>query len=660
MQRDLRGIPEYLEAESIYRQLWQPGTDQISDAAELHARSDGGAGLFSGFIVNDLESYRSSRICSVDFASGETRVITFGPHTDRLPKYAPDGRMIAFLSDRHRRGDFQLYLLNPTSGVTRATPRPQGWIEHFHWSPDSDRIVLGVAGYGADVAGAHGAIASRTQTDDMPSWIPELKVGNEEYRWRTAWVYDLITGRLRQVSPTGLNVWDAVWCGDGLISAITSDDCEEGSWYSARLVLLDMDGQSREIYRPQLQVGCPAASPYGSRLAFVEGLCSDRCIVAGSLRLLDLRSGACTQVETGGVDITHTEWRSDRYLLLAGHRRFESVVGLYDTTVGKFAELWASEERTTGSRYISVSGFGEAGYFALVGESFQQAPEIALVRDGKYVAVRSFDLMRDGKEEDCDVRRVTWRAPDDTEIDGWLLRPCAAGPHPMVMNIHGGPVGHWRQTWLGRTGIPSLLLIRHGYAVFYPNPRGSIGRGEMFARQVLGDMAGADTEDFLSGIDYLVDERVVDDTRLGVMGASYGGFMTCWLTAHDSRFAAAVSIVPMINCVTQHLLSNIPQFMSLFLADHYSNRGGKYFDRSPIMHAHRVRTPTLNICGALDRSAPPEEALQFHNALRENGVESVLVTYPEEGHGVRKLPAGIDYAARILMWFDQHMPAKSG
>ena len=133
--------------------------------------------------------------------------------------------------------------------------------------------------------------------------------------------------------------------------------------------------------------------------------------------------------------------------------------------------------------------------------------------------------------------------------------------------------------------------------------------------------------------------------------------MTSWLITQDSRFSAAVAVSPHTNQVTEHLLSNIPHFMALFLSDKYNNPGGKYFQRSPVMHAEKVKTPTLNICGALDRCTPPEEAMQFHKALQENGVTSVLVTYPEEGHGVRKFPAAIDYAARLVAWFQEHMPA---
>lgn len=157
------------------------------------------------------------------------------------------------------------------------------------------------------------------------------------------------------------------------------------------------------------------------------------------------------------------------------------------------------------------------------------------------------------------------------------------------------------------------------------------------------------------GLDYLIERGVADPRRLGVTGGSHGGFMTSWLITQDQRFAAAVPMAPITNQVSGHLIGNIPHFVTLFLGDRYDNPGGKYFERS--MHAHKARTPTLNICGALDRCTPPEEAVQFHNALLENNVKSVLLTYPQEGHGVRKLPAILDYMARVVGWFEEHVGA---
>ena len=215
--------------------------------------------------------------------------------------------------------------------------------------------------------------------------------------------------------------------------------------------------------------------------------------------------------------------------------------------------------------------------------------KIAVIHQGTYRAVKSFDL---GYSEHIkaieSVEEVRWQAPDGLEIEGWLLRPQGQGPHPLIMSIHGGPVWHYRPIWLGRGGA-SLMLINRGYALFFPNPRGSSGRGQDFARRVLGDMGGADTHDLLSGLDHLVARGIADPRRLGVMGASYGGFMAAWLITQDSRFSAAVPVVPITNFVTAHLLSNIPQWLPLFLADSYRNAGGNILSAVPLCMPTRPR-----------------------------------------------------------------------
>jgi dipeptidyl aminopeptidase/acylaminoacyl peptidase len=660
MHRDIRGTALYKEAEALYRALRQPGTGQISDVQELHVSPDGHCAVFAGTVMDVLEGTPPTRICLVNLTSGDTRMVTFGPNVDRLPKFAPDGRRIAFLSDRHNGGDFQLHLLDPVSGAAIPTPAVEGWVEYLHWSPDSKRILLGVAGHGSDISGAHGAITSKQVDGRAKSWMPVVETGHESYRWRRAWVYELATNHVCKVS-TDVNIWEAVWCGNKSIAAVVSTEPGEGLWYGARLRLIEIEtGDSREIYAPPHQVGWPSASISGKALAIVQAICSDRWMVAGELLLIDTVTGTIRLMDTKGVDVTYTEWRSEQELLVAGHRRFETVVGLCDAASGAFIEKWCSKDISGTGRYVTVSGFGEPGDCALAAETFKRGPEIGMLRRGMYRTLKSFDLgygecARAIQSVEC----VSWNAPDGLEIQGWLLRPHGNGPYPLIMNIHGGPVWQWHPLCLGRTRYaPFCMLLNRGYAVFLPNPRGSSGRGQEYAGRVLGEMGGADTHDYLTGLDHLVKQGIADPRRLGVTGVSYGGFMTAWLITQDTRFAAAVPIAPVTNHVTEHLISNIPQFVKLFLADAYTNHDGKYYQYSPILHAQKAKTPTLSICGALDRCTPSEEAVQFHNALLENGVKSVLVTYPEEGHGIHKLPACIDFAARLVGWFEQYMGAE--
>ena len=267
------------------------------------------------------------------------------------------------------------------------TPTVDGWVEYLHWSPNGTRLLLGVAGRGADTAAAHGAITAQ-EVQALPSWMPAVDAGNESCQWRRIWVYELATNSVRQVSAPDSNIWEAVWCGNDAWAAVASPGPEEGLWFSASLQLHPLDAGAstdaelgldtrarREIYKPQDQLGWPAASPSGNHLAVVEALCSDRWLVAGTLRLIDTNLRSIETVDTHGVDITHTEWRSDRRLLLAGHRGFDTVVGIYDLTTRSFTESWTSRHISTGGTYITVSGFNEGGDCVLVGESFVRAPE---------------------------------------------------------------------------------------------------------------------------------------------------------------------------------------------------------------------------------------------------------------------------------------------
>ena len=141
----------------------------------------------------------------------------------------------------------------------------------------------------------------------------------------------------------------------------------------------------------------------------------------------------------------------------------------------------------------------------MVCENFTRAPELAVVREGQYLPVKSFDVGYAAEVKAIGaVESITWQAADGLQIQGWLLRPVGEGPYPLVMHVHGGPVWHWRPRWLGRAGVHVLMLLRRGYANFFPNPRGSAGQGQEFVRHVLGEMGGPETYDFLSGLDHLV------------------------------------------------------------------------------------------------------------------------------------------------------------
>lgn len=399
----------------------------------------------------------------------------------------------------------------------------------------------------------------------------------------------------------------------------------------------------------------PAASPSGCTLALIEAVCSDRMIVAGALRLIDPGTGQVRRIDTSGVDVTHVAWRSEQQLAFVGHRAFETVIGAVDVETGVASQEWASTERTLGNWYPSIWPLA-CGGCVTVGEAYDVAPEVVLIRDGSYHAILSLDARQDREPARGHITPVVWQARDGREIHGWLVKPQSDGPVPVVMDIHGGPVWTHRNRWQGRLR-GTKLFTDHGIAVFYPNPRGSSARGVEFARLVAGDMGGEDTYDYLTGLDSLVESGTADPKRLGVTGISYGGFMSAWLITQDTRFAAAAPISCVSNWYSQHRTSQIPHFDAMFLKDGPEQPGGHYFERSPVMHASRVRTPTLQLTGALDQNTPPTQALEFHRSLLEHGVESVLVTYPTAGHGIRSFPEVLDATTRYVGWFLNYLRA---
>ena len=424
MQRDIRNTSVYQEAEAFYMAMRRPGTGGISDASDVHVSPDRRHAVFAGAFMDRLEGAPTTRICQVSLAHGETRVMTFGPNTDRFPKYSPDGRSIAFLSDRRKAGDFQLYLLDSASGLARPTAPVQGWVEYLQWSPDGARILLGVAGYGADVSGSQGAVASERPAE-AASWMPAVDTADEASRWRSVWLYEAASDCAERLSHADCNVWESAWCGNRAAVAVASTGPGEGLWYSAGLRILNINTRdSREVYAPKDQIGWPSASPSGTYIAIVEAICSDRSLVAGDVRLIDATSGKTQRLDTKDIDVTHTEWRSDRYLLVGGHRAFETALALYDVLTDTCTEIWSSEDITTGGRYFSASGINESGDCVVVGENFLRAPEIGVIREGDYRPLKSFDSSyTDYTQAIAAVERVRWNAPDGLEIHGWLLKP---------------------------------------------------------------------------------------------------------------------------------------------------------------------------------------------------------------------------------------------
>ena len=655
MTRDLRDTPLYTEIEGFFREALEPGFGKVTSFDQPAPSPDGRWVAFSGTVLDGLEGHGHSRICLADVDGAGWRTITSGPNDDAGPQWSPDGRTLTFASDRASAGRMQLYALD-AQGIGEARPLPAvpGVVEHHRWSPDGARILMVVAGEQVEQADALGfGIFGGTQ--DVLPWIPDVESADGADEWRSLWVLDVASGVVERASREGLNVWEATWLGSEAIVAVVAEAPGEGAWYTSPLAVIDPStGQERILYRSDVQLGFAEGAPDGRSVAVLEAVCSDRYVVVGDLLLVDPGTGEVRRVDVGG-DVSSARWRGGR-LMVAAIDGLTAIVYGFDPATGEPRELWRTDEGL-GAFDPFAAPVGEGDAFACVVSSGTRPPEMLVLGDG---ATRVLASTRHGGHDTMgrhvgQRRPIRWDAPDGLSIEGILTTPPGDGPFPLILQVHGGPIGHVTDGWPS-TGT-SLLLSR-GYALLQPNPRGSSGRGRDFASRVVGDMGGADALDDLAGVDALVAQGIADPERIGVMGGSYGGFMAAWLPTVDDRFKAAVSLSPVTDWYSEHFGSSLIDWVGDYLAAEPEAPGGEHHARSPVFAGDRLRTPTLLTAGLRDRATPPGQAIEMYRALTARGVPAEVVIYPQEGHGVANFPAGLDLWTRFVGWFERFMPPR--
>jgi dipeptidyl aminopeptidase/acylaminoacyl peptidase len=657
-QPDVRSSTLYHNVKHHFWSMQSPAYGKVSAATALSANSHRPLVAFTAEIRSSPDSGTRSRIAISDLVRKTYRVVSEGPGNDCCAKWSPDGHSLAFLSDRRHKGINELFLLrvDDLSEVVATSELP-GSAEALFWSPDGRTILIQVAEFGADQAGAQGGARNAIKAEENnAAWLPRIETSEVAKGWRSLWIYDLPSQRLQHVSHQGLNIWEASWLGNDRVLAIASDLPTEDSWYRAYLVTIDLrTGRYDAIYRPELQIGLPVSSPSGSHLAFVECLSSDRGGVAGDVMLMQAGASKPERLDLGGVDVTNLMWHQEDYFSYIGLRGTHTVAGHYYVHTGISEEHW-DQALTCGHLYPEADVTAN-GDFVLVCEGWSKYQHICVARDGEHRSVVSFEHAgaRWLQSRMGQMQSIEWSSDDDLAIQGYLCLPSRTnGPVPLILNVHGAPVYTFRNKW--QLAYPLLpLLVSRGYAVLNVNPRGSSGRGQEFASKVLGDMGGKDARDLIAGVQATIDMDIADPKRIGVMGVSYGGYLAAWLPTQYPHFAASVPISAITNWYSNHNTSNIGYFDELFFQSSLRTPGGLYHSRSPVMFAGNHKTPVLQIAGQLDRCVHPSQAEEYHKALTEAGVKSALAMYPQEGHGVRQDAAYLDFCTRVIAWFDDHM-----
>jgi dipeptidyl aminopeptidase/acylaminoacyl peptidase len=556
---------------------------------------------------------------------------------DALPRFAPDGTL-AYASDRGHAGRMSVWIHG--RGELGDVP---GSVEDIVWSPDSRALLVLAADLGSDRAGAQTA----TKIREAGAEDEDPKVYRPAAFWRRLYLVDADSGATREVQPEGLNVFEFGWAGDK-VAAVCTDEPSESAWYDAWIGLIDIEARTVErVHTPEWQLQCPRISPDG-RVAWIEGFASDRAVVTGTVNVHGVGPLAPEQ------DITWIEFAGEETLWFAGWRGANSMYGRL--SLDGTATTHHVGEFVVGARYQPrVTPHPDGSSVAALFESVLAPPEIAWLEQGS--EARQLTSLNDDlapKVPAAEWRSYAWKSFDGLEIEGLLAVPRGHenGALPLVVFVHGGPTASW--PW----SFPHMwvhLLLQEDHAVLLPNPRGSTGRGQEFARANLGDMGGGDYKDILAGVDALVADGIVDTERVAITGGSYGGFMSSWAVTQTDRFAAAIPFAVVTDWTSFHFTTNIGQFDALFLQGDPTDPSGPYPTWSPVFHAHKCKTPTLIIHGEDDLCTPLPQATEFYNALVESGCEVELVVYPREGHGWSEREHQIDAWNRARDWLARHV-----
>jgi hypothetical protein len=333
-RQDLRKTTLWAEDDDYLNTVFAPSVDQVSSAADLAASPDGQHIAFTGSIYSSdwRTSPPKTRICMLSTSESTLETITAGPNNDRLSKWSPDGKILGFLSDRKEKESFQLYLLK-SQGIGEAKPAPsvEGTVEDFHWAPDGKRILVQVVGKNPDDGGVDSSVKTGMPKDDIPIWMPSVDYGDQSEAWRSLWIYDLATHKLKRVNDTAYP-WEATFCGSNAIVSIASNKPTEDAWYVANLRIKHLDsdhGKEPILYMPRRQLASPTATPSGKQIAVIEALASDRPLVFGVVVIVDLETRTARQVQDLAVDVTYIVWRDEDFLSYIGFQGTDTIARQY-------------------------------------------------------------------------------------------------------------------------------------------------------------------------------------------------------------------------------------------------------------------------------------------------------------------------------------------
>jgi dipeptidyl aminopeptidase/acylaminoacyl peptidase len=554
------------------------------------------------------------------------------------PSWSPDGKFVYFLS-KH------LYRISVDGGEPEQLTDLKGSLSSYSVAPDGRQVALLAIEERPDEEKAKKEKRDWTVVDEKPLnaslWLiaaegdaprkPRKLVGDERHITSAEW------------SPDSKSI---------AYSHVKSPLADH--WPSSDIAEVDVaSGTVRQLAATPAAEQAPAYSPDGKTLAYQRSATPPAWQRRDRLVLMNRATSAVRELPaTFDEQPQLLGWAGNSSsLYFAETRRTKPAV--YRMPVDGPPELILD-----GASQAALNTTGT--HMAASRETPAEAPEAYVTPLGKPATVRvsaaNTDLPRYPMGE---TRVVEWKSKDGRPIQGTLILPVgyqSGTKVPLLLNIHGGPAGTWMETFNGRPSpYVAAAFAAQGYAILRPNPRGSSGYGFEFRAANIADWGGKDYEDLMAGVDAMIAQGIADPGQLGVMGWSYGGFMSSWVITQTDRFKAAAIGAPVTDLWSFNGTADIPSFLPSYFNGEAWEQFEGYRKHSPITFAKNVKTPALMLHGEKDLRVPISQGQEFYRALRTFGVPVKMVTYPRQGHGVTEPKLLLDVMNRHLEWMNKYV-----
>ena len=594
-----------------------------------------------------------SEIWKIAADGGQPTRISDGTSSAILPRYSLDGKFLSWLRIPGSGGKPLLCIAERQGGDIRTLVAPGTAVMEYEWMPDSASLaVLAVVEKSAE------RMAAEREGRD---WF----IDEKPFQHKRLFVIHVETGATIVVTGAEhtVNGFGVSPDGHGFALAIAPSPGDDDRLLETRLCLVSAQGGELVPFKSApKRIEQPRFSPDGRYLAF-RGPISLEDPWRGEIFVAPAASGDLHDITAGYTgSVRWFGWRP-------GH----PATVIFSAFEGQATAAYEVQVETQVRRpfmtvpivYASGPSFSADGRaYSLVAESPRHPPEVFVAKSGSVVPARITGLNPSIETIELATQEIVqWNAHDGVKMEGLLVKPLGyreGSRYPTVVQIHGGPESADTNGWFGSFGKMGQLLAARGYAAFYPNYRGSLGRGVEFARASRGDIGGKELDDILSGLDRLIDRGLADPDRCGLIGGSHGGFLSALgATKYSKRFKAAV----VVNGITDWVSyagadGGLEEQVSHFGFPLYENPS-RYLASSPIAYIADASTPILILHGEADKSVPVAQARELYSGLKSRGVPTQLVVYPREGHAPAREKAHLlDCLERSLGWFDRYVMAK--